>query len=732
MNNNTKFATKVAVSLTLAYLIPFGLGWPQASTAATTVMLIASVGGQRESLEKGTLRVLGTVVGAVIGLLLVGLFAQERLLYMLSVSVIVSFIFYFRNAYQKDPTLFMLTGVMTLMTSNGGDATGAFIYGVDRAYMTIFGVVVYTLVGTYLFPNKIEQNLREMTQTTLQTQRDLFESVVTLLNIHIHSEVAQPNHDDNVKPSTETKELKTRIDKQIATLFKAQNELELRFANVSKECSEVSAHLREWKLVLHYTQNVTQLLVSTAHGHFHHGNSQAMMRDYEAFIDDIDALFQRCHDEWHITDSSYRASENKIEIDAEVLGEAEHLSKATALTLAFVMNRLQSQLSRLAETISCIDSMTKQVSFTEKLKPPPSTFVWWDAENFKTAIKVFITYWVSSAIWIFINPPGGYSFVIFSTIFMSLLSFMPVHPKLLGALFTFGFVFSVPAYIFVLPQLELGVELALFLFIYTFIGFYLFKGPITIFFMLGLFTLGINNQMTYHFGIIMTIMMLFYLIVIMIVFSHYFPFSSKAEHLFLTVRERMFRHQYHLIGRIQSPTPSWLDRLLIPLHAKTMNIAAKKQTLWASKIDVRYFSENTTLSLNHYASACQTLVNHTNNLLMAQSNLKNNPLITKLRQEHHDTVIPKLIRLHNTQAESTPSEQTKRHRVFSSLHHEYSKTEQAIESFFQGLDLDNYSQDDIASFYVFLNLKRNVFESLIQVNNASQSLAFANLKQRRF
>ena len=57
---------------------------------------------------------------------LVGLFAQDRLLYMLSVSVVVSFIFYFRNAYQKDPTLLMLTGVMTLMMSNGGDAEGAF------------------------------------------------------------------------------------------------------------------------------------------------------------------------------------------------------------------------------------------------------------------------------------------------------------------------------------------------------------------------------------------------------------------------------------------------------------------------------------------------------------------------------------------------------------------------------------------------------------------------------
>ncbi len=74
LSEKFKFATRVAISLTLAFLIPMALGWPQPSTAATTVMLIASTGSRRESLAKGTLRVLGTIVGAIIGLVLVGFF----------------------------------------------------------------------------------------------------------------------------------------------------------------------------------------------------------------------------------------------------------------------------------------------------------------------------------------------------------------------------------------------------------------------------------------------------------------------------------------------------------------------------------------------------------------------------------------------------------------------------------------------------------------------------------
>ncbi len=70
---------------------------------------------------------------------------------MLSVSLAVAVVFYIRSAYLADPTLFMLTGVMILMMFNGGDAEGAFLYGLDRTYMTVFGVVVYTLVGVFCF-----------------------------------------------------------------------------------------------------------------------------------------------------------------------------------------------------------------------------------------------------------------------------------------------------------------------------------------------------------------------------------------------------------------------------------------------------------------------------------------------------------------------------------------------------------------------------------------------------
>ncbi len=200
---------------------------------------------------------------------------------MLSVSVVVSFIFYFRNAYQKDPTLLMLTGVMTLMMSNGGDAEGAFLYGVDRAYMTVFGVVVYTLVGTFLFPTKTEQNLRQLIEQLNQAQRALFTAV--LQNFEQKSAGQVSPQEEGVE-NPEAEEPQPNVDSLIEQMFAAQNALEQRFATVSVECSDVSAYMKEWRLAVHLNKQVTQQLTVAAHSHFSHQQDRESISNFDQAV----------------------------------------------------------------------------------------------------------------------------------------------------------------------------------------------------------------------------------------------------------------------------------------------------------------------------------------------------------------------------------------------------------------------------------------------------------------
>ncbi|WP_418103468.1 FUSC family protein [Vibrio harveyi] len=724
MNEKIKFATKVALSLTLAYLIPFAMGWPQASTAATTVMLIASTGSRRESLAKGTLRVLGTLVGAVIGLLLVGMFAQDRLLYMLSVSVVVSFIFYFRNAYQKDPTLLALTGVMVLMMSNGGDAEGAFMYGVDRAYMTIFGVVLYTLVGTFLWPTKTEQNLLQLIEQLNQAQQALFNAILqnfeqkTALQQDVVTNAEATENDEAPSPT---------IDELLEKVFAAQNALEQRFATVSVECSDVSAYMKEWQLAVHFNKQITQELSVAAHSHFSHQQDRSCINNFDQATQEIQQLFKISQEMWDNEGAAYRAQELNIEYNQAALADASHLVKGSALTLGHLLKLMHQSLSRLAESISCIDSVTNNVSFKQELPKQKSKFLWWDAENFKTAVKTFTTYWVAGLIWIYFNPPGGYSFVTFSTIFMSLLSFVPVHPFMLLILFTFGFLFAVPSYVFILPGLELGAELGLFIFIYTFIGFYLFKGPVTIFYMIGLFVLGLDNNMTYHFGILMTIMTLFYMVVFMIIFAHYFPFSSRPEHLFLTLKERYFRHVGDLFASYHQQSESSFKKLKRSLHLVTLNVSSKKLMVWGSKINHKLFDKTPPEAIGAFSKSCNALSNHVNILIAAEQKLLSNRLIKQLRSKHTDSILPLM-------AGALASHQTtdELNSVFEQYSQDYQSFENKLEEFFSELDLSDYAYSEIAGFYILLNLKRNVFEAINQCKQTYEDIDWVNLRQKRF
>ncbi|HGY9615644.1 FUSC family protein [Vibrio harveyi] len=724
MNEKIKFATKVALSLTLAYLIPFAMGWPQASTAATTVMLIASTGSRRESLAKGTLRVLGTLVGAVIGLLLVGMFAQDRLLYMLSVSVVVSFIFYFRNAYQKDPTLLALTGVMVLMMSNGGDAEGAFMYGVDRAYMTIFGVVLYTLVGTFLWPTKTEQNLRQLIEQLNQAQQALFNAILqnfeqkTALQQDVVTNAEATENDEAPSPT---------IDELLEKVFAAQNALEQRFATVSVECSDVSAYMKEWQLAVHFNKQITQELSVAAHSHFSHQQDRSCINNFDQATQEIQQLFKISQEMWDNEGAAYRAQELNIEYNQAALADASHLVKGSALTLGHLLKLMHQSLSRLAESISCIDSVTNNVSFKQELPKQKSKFLWWDAENFKTAVKTFTTYWVAGLIWIYFNPPGGYSFVTFSTIFMSLLSFVPVHPFMLLILFTFGFLFAVPSYVFILPGLELGAELGLFIFIYTFIGFYLFKGPVTIFYMIGLFVLGLDNNMTYHFGILMTIMTLFYMVVFMIIFAHYFPFSSRPEHLFLTLKERYFRHVGDLFASYHQQSESSFKKLKRSLHLVTLNVSSKNLMVWGSKINHKLFDKTPPEAIGAFSKSCNALSNHVNILIAAEQKLLSNRLIKQLRSKHTDSILPLM-------AGALASHQTtdELNSVFEQYSQDYQSFENKLEEFFSELDLSDYAYSEIAGFYILLNLKRNVFEAINQCKQTYEDIDWVNLRQKRF
>ncbi len=65
------------------------------------------------------------------------------------------------RAYKGDPTIFMLSALAMLMVFKNAEVDDVFLYGVERTFLNIFGIVVYTLVGVFLWPVDIQDDSEE-------------------------------------------------------------------------------------------------------------------------------------------------------------------------------------------------------------------------------------------------------------------------------------------------------------------------------------------------------------------------------------------------------------------------------------------------------------------------------------------------------------------------------------------------------------------------------------------
>ena len=692
-----RFATKTALSLTLAYLIPMAMGWPQPQTAATTVMLIAATGMVSESLQKGVLRVLGTVVGAVIGLSLIALFPQDRMVYLLAVSTVVSIIIYLYNAYQGDSTLFMLAAVVTMMVFNGGDAEGAFLYGVDRAFMTVFGVLVYTVVASLLWPVKTEDNTHALAAAVASGYGAAFSRLV--------------------RPPGEQQ---SPVDEQLASLLAAEEAFQTQFAAAKNNRDALAAYLGEWNAVVSCYEDLQDILLPAlkqdSGGERDYGKHIA---DYPRLLDHIEGMFAHIDAAWRGQDRESALQTLEVKVQPGSLRQENHLGVAAVATRVEILEQIQVALCDLDVALNSLLFDQGGFHATREPRGKPS-FLWLDLESFKTALRVFTTFWVACGIWIQFNPPGGFTFVTMCVVLIPLVSYTPVTPKLLFILFTLGFFFALPAYVFLLPNMTHWVELATFIFAYAFLGFYVLSGPVSIFFLLGLFTLGIQNEMSYAFNGIVLTMLMFYMICALLIISIHFPFTSKPEKIYAGVRQRFFRHCGRLARLGTCP-----DRFqpIAALRLRSGGGLLAKLHHWGAMIDSSYFPSNEPVRINAFNHTCDLLEGQLGILQRRAREFAANPLIAATDKR---TTCNRLVKLCDTLADNKGA------AAFGQAREKLVGMDERLDEHLGDDYLERYTPAEIAQFYVYLNLQASILAALEACREAQHNLDWEQLGETRF
>jgi len=244
LSERFKSAFKVALAVVLAYGIALSMDWGKPVWAAYAAAFI-SLATTGQSIEKGIMRMLGTLLAAVVSLTLVALFPQDRWSLMLALSAFAGLCSY-RMGGTKRQYMWNVAGFVSLIICLGSvPATeNAFNTAILRTLETGLGILCYTLVALLLWPTSTAKELDTAVRQLAATQRKLYLGYLDLLEGKGRSEDLQPSRVQEVQQIQHFGQTLTGAREDTYEVWEMRREWE-RYAAQAEQVMEALERWRE-------------------------------------------------------------------------------------------------------------------------------------------------------------------------------------------------------------------------------------------------------------------------------------------------------------------------------------------------------------------------------------------------------------------------------------------------------------------------------------------------------
>jgi uncharacterized membrane protein YccC len=156
------FAAKTTASGLIALLVAFTFNLDQPYWALLTVFIVAQPRQSGQVLAKSFYRMVGTVIGAAVALLFVGLFAQERVLFLGALALWIG-VCAFGSQYARNFAAysFVLSGYTVAIVGIPGalDPGNAFYTATGRVTEVCLGIIAAATVNRIILPSSLGAQL---------------------------------------------------------------------------------------------------------------------------------------------------------------------------------------------------------------------------------------------------------------------------------------------------------------------------------------------------------------------------------------------------------------------------------------------------------------------------------------------------------------------------------------------------------------------------------------------
>jgi uncharacterized membrane protein YccC len=159
LSGKAKEAIKTALAMTIVYGIALYMDWDKPYWAGFAVAFI-SLATIEQSLNKGFMRMLGTLVAGTVALTLIALFPQQRWCFMVMLSIYVGLCTYMMTG-KKMPYFYQVSAfVCVIICFDGGvNSPNAFETAIVRIQETGMGIFVYVMISVFLWPRRDNNDL---------------------------------------------------------------------------------------------------------------------------------------------------------------------------------------------------------------------------------------------------------------------------------------------------------------------------------------------------------------------------------------------------------------------------------------------------------------------------------------------------------------------------------------------------------------------------------------------
>jgi len=220
-----------------------------------------------------------------------------------------------------------------------------------------------------------------------------------------------------------------------------------------------------------------------------------------------------------------------------------------------------------------------------------------------------------------------------------------------------------------------------------------------------------------------------YAFLFILLFFYYIPFSTKPEYLFLKMKRRFFKLSQILLNRGHKLNiGKRVINIFAAKNSKThlMN-TVKKMQLWTHFIDTKYFNTIDKEQLLHFGKECESFVYLLKMMHHKDHQMKDNPIFGIYKSKYNEAMLADLL-----EGLSLGEKERETDNIWSNKKHVIKHIEDNLEHILSEIKHGEYPRKDIIAFYENVNLRKNVWLSLFNIQKMMSEIDFKVLEMRRF